>query len=95
MQIVKNNLIEKINSAFIDFINDEKQLTLYQNELIPQAQEILRTADLSYQAGEITYLEFLQAKFTAINAKINLVKSLFDYKEAIINLEESTGYTLE
>ena len=95
LQNVKNNIIQKINSAYIDFQYDEKQLSLYQSELIPQAEEIFRTADLSYQAGEITYLEFLQAKFTTINARISLIKSLFDYNEAIINLEESTGITIE
>lgn len=92
---VKNNVIQKINAAYIDFINDEKQLKLYQNELIPQAEDIFRTAILSYQAGEITYLEFLQAKFTTINTRINSIKSMFDYEEAIINLEESTGLNLE
>jgi len=95
LQNIKNTILSKINDAYIDFVNDEKQLNLYQNELIPQAEEIFRTAELSYQAGEITYLEFLQAKFTTINAKTNLIKSLFDYKEAIINLEVSTGITIE
>ena len=95
LQCVKNTLTQSINSAYIDYLNDEKQLNLYQNELIPQAEEIFRTADLSYQAGEITYLEFLQAKFTTINTRINFIKSLFDYKEAIVNLEKSTGIIIE
>ncbi len=95
LQGVKNTITQNINSAFIDYVNDEKQVNLYQSELIPQAEEIFRTADLSYQAGEITYLEFLQAKFTTINARINLIKSLFDYEEAIVNLEKSTGIIIE
>lgn len=94
-ELVKNNLIKKINQAYIDFLNDESQLTMYEKELNPQAEEIYRTAELSYQAGEITYLEYLQAKFTTINTKINFIKSLFDYKEAIINLEEATGTEIE
>ena len=94
-QNVKYRIIQNINSAYIDFVNDEKQLQLYQSELVPLAEEAFRTADLSYQVGEITYLEFLQAKFTTINTRINLIKSLFDFKEATINLEESTGLILE
>jgi heavy metal efflux system protein len=92
---IKNDISMKIKDAYIDFINDEKQLSIYQNELLLQADEIYRSANLSYQAGEITYLEFLQAKFTIINTRINYVKALFDYNEAIINLEESTGLSLE
>ena len=95
LQCIKNTIIQKINSSFIDYINDEKQFTLYQNELVPQAEEIFKTADLSYQAGEVTYLEFLQAKFTTINSKTNLIKMLYEYKIAIVNLEESTGLILE
>ncbi len=95
IQNIRNNILQKINSAYIDFINDDKQLNLYQKELIPLSEEIFRTADLSYQAGEISYLEFLQAKFTTVNTRINFIKSLFDYNEALLNLEESTGITLE
>ncbi len=92
---VKNSIVQRIKSAFIEYGNNEKQYTLYRDEIIPQAEEVFRTADLSYQAGEITYLEFLQAKFNTINSKINLVRSLYDYEEAIINLEESSGINLE
>ena len=95
LQNIKNLIIQKIHSAYLDYLNHDKQLILYQNELIPQTEEIFRTADLSYQAGEITYLEFLQAKITTINTRINLIKYLFDYKDAIITLEESTGITIE
>lgn len=94
-QIAKNELRGKIASAYEEYKNSIRQLELYRDELIPQAEEIFRTADISYKAGEISYLEFLQAKLTAINAKINSIKIQFDYKESIVRLEEASGLTLE
>jgi len=95
LQNIKNYIVQSINNAFVDFVNDDIQIQLYKNELLPQAEEIFKTANLSYQAGEISYLEFLQAKFTTINTRTNYIKSLYDFKEAIINLEESTSIILE
>lgn len=91
---VMNSLETRINSAYLDFKNDEAQLLLYQKELLPQAEEIFRSADLSYQAGEVSYLEFLQAKLTLINTRSNYIRGLYNYNEAISNLEELTGITL-
>lgn len=90
-----NTVKLKINNAFTNFLNNLNQVQLYLHELIPQSEEIYKTANLSYQSGEISYLEFLQAQFTTINTKKNLIKSLMDYREAIINLEESSGLILE
>jgi cobalt-zinc-cadmium resistance protein CzcA len=87
----RNDMEMKIRDAFIDFQHDEKQVILYRTELMPQSEEIFRSASLSYQEGEISYLEYLQAKTIFTNIRSNYIKSLFDYNEAIINLEEASG----
>ena len=94
VQKTKNTLIAKIKNDFIVFQNDEKQMRLYQDEMLPNAEEIYRIANVSYQAGEINYLEFLQAKLTLINTKSAYEKALYDYNLAIINLEESSGLSI-
>ncbi len=95
LESVRNKVKSSLTDAWLNYGNDEKQVLLYQSELLPQADEVYRTANLSYQAGEISYLEYLQAKFTLINARINYTKSLLDYNEAVINLEETSGVELD
>lgn len=80
-----------IEKAFAEFKNEEAQVRLYQAEIIPQSEEIYRTAVRSYEAGEITYLEFLQARQTLITAKSNYAGALYASNRALVSLEEAAG----
>ena len=74
--------------------NDERQVQLYNTDLLPQANEVYRTAATSYQAGEITYLEFLQARQTLISARSTYIDALYNYNTAIARLENAVGRTI-
>ncbi|MDF1613128.1 TolC family protein [Stygiobacter electus] len=91
LQLTKNEITLKIKSAFTDYENNLKLVKLYVSDILPQADEIYRTAIKSYDAGEITYIEFLQAKQTLINAKNNYINVLFNYNRSIFTLEEIVG----
>jgi outer membrane protein TolC len=67
---------------------------LYLSDILPQAEEVYRSASASYDAGEITYLEYLQARQTLINAKSNYINVLFSYNLSIYTLEETVGQSL-
>ncbi|MEW6506167.1 MAG: TolC family protein [Bacteroidota bacterium] len=91
LQLTKNEIALKIKSAFTDHENNLKQVKLYVSDILPQADEIYRSALKSYDAGEITYIEFLQAKQTLINAKNNYINVLYNYNRSIFTLEEIVG----
>lgn len=91
LQLTKNEIALRIKSAFTDHENNLKQVKLYVSDILPQAEEIYRTAIKSYDAGEITYIEFLQAKQTLINAKNNYINVLYNYNRSIFTLEEIVG----
>lgn len=91
LQLTKNEIALKLKSAFTDHENNLKQVKLYVNDILPQADEIYRSALKSYDAGEITYIEFLQAKQTLINAKNNYINVLYNYNRSIFTLEEIVG----
>ena len=58
------------------------------------SEEIFRTANSSYDAGELTYLEYLQAKQTLVGSKNNYNNALFDYYESLFKIEEIIGQNL-
>ena len=91
LQLTKNEIALKVKNAFTDHENNLKQVKLYESDILPQAEEIYRTAVKSYDAGEITYIEFLQAKQTLINAKNNYINVLYNYNRSIFTLEEIVG----
>lgn len=94
LQLTKSKVRLRINKAYTQFNNQKKQVQLYKTDLLPQAEEVYYTASKSYEAGEITYLEFLQAKQILINSKSNYLKTLLDYNLSLIELETAAGFEL-
>jgi cobalt-zinc-cadmium efflux system outer membrane protein len=90
----RNFVILDVKSAYLEFKNDERQVQLYHSELLPQADEVYRTAATSHQAGEITYMEFLQARQTLISARSTYIDALYHYNAAIAHLEKAVGRTI-
>lgn len=95
LQCTKNELHFRVNKAFNDYQTALKQVQLYQNEILPQADEIYRSAYKSYEAGEIMYVEFLQAKQTSAGSRNNYINALLSYNLAVISLEEAAGIRLK
>ena len=81
----------KLKKAFIELKNSESQIHLYEDDLLPQTEEIFRSAGKSYDAGEINYIEYLQAKQTVINSKNNYINALLTYNLSFISLEDAVG----
>jgi outer membrane protein TolC len=94
LQTARNTVYAKIQSAFVEFKNEEKHIRLYQNDILPQAEEMFRIAAKSYEAGEITYIEYLQAQQTLKNSRGNYSTALHSYNLSIVTLEEALGKTV-
>ncbi|MHB9041447.1 MAG: TolC family protein, partial [Melioribacteraceae bacterium] len=91
LQFTKNSVYLRIKNALTEFQNADRQVQLYVKDILPQADEVYRTASKSYDAGEITYLEFLQAKQTLINSRNNYINALLAHNVAIATLEQTVG----
>jgi cobalt-zinc-cadmium resistance protein CzcA len=94
LQLTKNEIALEIKSAFTIHENNLKQVKLYLNDILPQTEEIYRTAIKSYDAGELTYLEYLQAKQTLISSRNNYITALFNYYQSIFKIEEIAGQNI-
>jgi outer membrane protein TolC len=95
LQCAKNELYFKVNKAYNDYITALRQVRLYQSDILPQSDEISHTAFKSYEAGEIMYVEFLQAKQTSAGSRNNYINALLSYNLAVISLEEAAGISLK
>lgn len=94
LQLTKNEIVLRIKNAFTDHENNLKQVKLYVNDILPQAEEIYRTAIKSYDAGELTYLEYLQAKQTLISSRNNYINAIFNYYQSVFKIEEIAGQNI-
>jgi cobalt-zinc-cadmium resistance protein CzcA len=89
--VTKNEVSLMLKNAFTDHENNLQQVKLYVNDILPQAEEIYRTAIKSYDAGELTYLEYLQAKQTLISSRNNYINALFNHFQSVFKIEEMIG----
>jgi cobalt-zinc-cadmium resistance protein CzcA len=94
LRLTKNEIALRLKSAFIEHENNLEQVKLYVNEILPQAEEIHRTAIMSYNAGELSYLEYLQARQTLIASKNNYINALFNYYQSVFRIEEIVGQNI-
>ena len=92
---ISNNITADVNNSFQEYLNKERELLLYQSDILKQAEEVYHTAKISYEEGEANYLFLLEAKKTLINAKENYLNALYQYKIAFVKLEQAVGKILE
>ena len=98
LQQTKNEIRLKLKNAYTSYINNQQQIKTYNDDILPQTEEVYRTAIKSYDAGELSYLEYMQVKQLVINARENYITALFNYNKSLFDLEEIIGkniYELE
>jgi cobalt-zinc-cadmium resistance protein CzcA len=91
----ENNVLLQIKSALNEYKDADRQVTSYIQGILPQAEEVYRSASKSYESGDITYLEFLEAKQTVISSRSSYIDALLAYNLSIVALEQATGITLK
>jgi len=94
VQLIKNEIYNKVSNAYADFKNEERQVQLYKTEILLQAEEIYNTARINYESGEITYTDFLPAKQVFISSRNNYIDALLSYNLSLVSLEEAVGKRL-
>lgn len=95
LKSAENELSLNVKNAFLNYQNENRQVKFYRDEILPQAMEAYRAAKISYDAGEISYLEFLGARQTLISAKSSYTEVLLNYNASIAAIEEAVGASLE
>ncbi|MCE1190038.1 MAG: TolC family protein [Ignavibacteria bacterium] len=93
-QLANRSIKKRIETGYTEYQNAIRQARFYRNDLLPQSEKIFEIAAKSYDAGEMTYLEFLQAKQTLNQSRVTYAAALSAYYQAIIALEELTGLTV-
>ncbi len=65
----------------------KQQVNYYQSQALPMAESIIYTAQQSYKAGDIGYIEYLQNVKDAIKIKMDNLSAINNYNQTIINIQ--------
>jgi len=88
---VRNSIVLDVEEAYTDAQKAQSQILLYQQEILPQAQEVYDMFLFSYQEGEIGGIELIEARRTLNESRKSYADALFEYALALATLEKAVG----
>jgi len=90
-----NAVTLEVEEAYMTAVTADNQISLFEEEILTQAEEVYNMFLFSYQEGEIGGIELIEARRTLIEARTSYADALFNYGVALAALEKSIGQKLE
>ncbi|HKK90061.1 MAG TPA: TolC family protein [Desulfobacteraceae bacterium] len=89
-----NALRTKIHTLFFKLENARRLITLYRDDMIPQALQTLKTSETWFHQGEGSFSDFVEAQAAAYNFQLSLARARADYGRVLAELEQLAGKRL-
>jgi cobalt-zinc-cadmium efflux system outer membrane protein len=84
---VKNEMIRELTLAEARLRDADRQVTAYSGRILPAADEALRMVEEGFKYGKFDFINVLDTRRTAFEARLGYVKKLLDLNVAQIELE--------
>ena len=81
----------EVMQAYWTYALCSKQVEHYDNGLLRQAATVMEGKNYSYQRGEVSLLEVLDAQRTYDEVQAQYIETLFNYSVALVELERAVG----
>lgn len=86
-----NSVRTQISTLWFKLRNAERLVTLYRDELLPQAIGSLSTAETWFREGEGSFSDFVEAQNTVYNFRLSLARAVADHGKTLARLEQVVG----
>lgn len=94
-RVQQEEVVQAMQKQYQMYINDylkaKNSLDYYTSQGITQADDITRISQISYEKGEIGYLEYIQNLKTAVEIHLQRANAVNDYNQTIIMLNYIQG----
>ena len=91
LQSVNNDISYKLNDLQARIKKDQELVSLYENQIIPEAAQSLDSNMSAYQVGRLDFLNLLNSQMTLLNYEIKFHKVLSDLQKNFADLEVVVG----
>lgn len=91
LQSEKNNILFILNDLLAKIKKDEELVSLYKEQIIPEATQSLDADTLAYQVGRLDFLNLLNSQMTLLNYEIKFHKVMSDLEKNFAELEVVVG----
>lgn len=69
----------------------EEQMSLFENTLLPQTEQALRSTEAAYSTGTLGVLELLDSERVLLNVRLGLAQFRSDYMKSLAEMERAIG----
>jgi outer membrane protein, heavy metal efflux system len=90
-EIAQKNVNSEYQQAITDYKKYFESLNYYESTGLKQAEAIINTATRSYDAGEISYIIYMQSLNQAFEIKINYLETVKNHNQSVIQLDYLNG----
>ncbi|ACU60171.1 CusA/CzcA family heavy metal efflux RND transporter [Chitinophaga pinensis] len=91
LMLLQNNLQGEYKQAYQEMLKNARSIEYYQKSALPNAVLILKQAQLSFQNGEVGYVEYLQALRTASDLRFNYLQTVNQYNQSVYRIKYLVG----
>ena len=91
---LKNNISYTINDTLAQLDRLKKLIELYKGGIIPQAEQSLESAVISYRVSKVDFLTLLDGRMSLFNYERELYESQAEYMMKLAQLEAAVGTDL-
>lgn len=90
-----NSVHLEVEETYSMLVTAGDQIRVFEEEILPQAEEAYEMYLFSYQQGEISSLDLIEARRTLNEARTSYADALYEYDIAKAGLERSVGRPLQ
>jgi outer membrane protein TolC len=94
LNALKNTIGFNVNDALIQLERRRRLVELYKGGIIPQAEQSLESAVISYRVSKVDFLTLLDGRMTLFNYEKELYESQAEYMMKLAQLEATVGTEL-
>lgn len=84
----------RIRNLYFRLQNAQRLITLYKNEMLPQAVTAMETAETWFRQGQGSFADFVETQAALYNFELSLARAYADYGIHLARLEKMVGRRL-
>jgi cobalt-zinc-cadmium efflux system outer membrane protein len=90
----ENTIIARAERSLYDFEDSNRKQKLYEDVLIPKAEELLEASETAYKAGTIDFLSLINAQQKLLEFQLYYQRAMTDNQQELARLEMLVGSEL-
>lgn len=76
----------QLQNALAQYQQDVQQYNYYKTQALPNADDIVKAAQLGYRTGDISYVEYLYSLQTATDIQLKYLQSIQQINQTVVNI---------